>query len=324
MNPVGAVLKTALVGWWSALTTFLRALCGWIRHLVTEDEQTERERKAAKSRCVPIRDPAYVRPAPLIYSQQFLAAHGLNYSWNNPDFGLFSNGQKVDAHELEPATTYDVVVRVWNASPDGPVVAMPVHLSYLSFGIGTVSHPIATEQVDVGVIGGVDNPAFVTMQWQTPATAGHYCLQALLDPVDDVDYTNNLGQHNTDVVAAHSPAISTFTLRNDARTERAYWFAYDAYEVGEPEPCVQRRAAQPDDRIPSRHRVAQPLPEGWDVTISPARPTLAPGAALTVTATVTPPDTFVTGSQPVNIHAYYREFYADELAGGVTITVTRA
>lgn len=317
VESIWAVLRVVLFGWLLALLRFLAALWAWLRRLIHEDREKERERKTARTHCVPIQDPAYVRPDPLIYSQQYLAAHGLNYSWDNPDIKLFLKGSPVNAHELERSTTYDVVIRVWNAAPACPVVAMPLHLSYLSFGVGTVSHAIATKQVDVGVIGAANNPAFVTIPWTTPDEEGHFCLQALLDPVEDLDYTNNLGQHNTDVASARSPATFSFALRNDTRVERSYWFTADSYELGKPVPCDERQQREAEER----HRRERPLPSGWDVKLEPATPTLAPGAEISVVATATPPAGF-SGSQLINVHTHYREYYEEHLAGGVTITVT--
>jgi hypothetical protein len=161
----------------------------------------------------------------------------------------------------------------------------------------------------------------VTMSWTTPPEAGHYCLQALLDPVADVEFGNNLGQHNTDVVASHSPATFSFALRNDTRLERAYEFVVDTYDVGKPKPCRDRPGSDLDQDPAARHRGDHPLPAGWTVVFVPPNPTLAPGAAVSVVATVTPPPAFV-GFQVINVHAFYREFHEDRLAGGVTITVT--
>ena len=230
------------------------------------------------------------------------------------------SGSPVNAHELKPSTTYEVVIRVWNGSVDGPVVAMPVHLSYLSFGVGTVSQPIGTEHVDVGVKGAANNPAFVRIPWRTPDEEGHYCLRAELDPVDDLEYGNNLGQHNTDVVEAHSPATFSFALRNDTGQKRSYRFAVDTYEVGEPKPCPERPGAFLEDPT-APHRNDHPLPTGWDVQLAPSNPTLEAGAAVSIVATVTPPTGFA-GNQVINVHAYYQEFYEDHLAGGVTVKVT--
>jgi hypothetical protein len=315
---IWAVLRTVLFAWLLWLVRFLAAFWAWLLRLLGENREDERQRKAAKTRCVPIQDPAYVRPDPLIYSQRYLAEHGLNYSWDNPDIKLFLGTTPVNAHELAPSTTYEVVVRVWNGSMDCPLVMMPVHLSYLSFGVGTVSHAIATAPVDVGVKGGVNNPAFVTIPWTTPAAPGHYCLQALLDPHEDLDFTNNLGQHNTDVAAAQSPATFSFALRNDTHLERTYWFTTDSYVLGDPVPCDDERAKRSAEE---RHHNEAPLPPGWTVEVAPATPTLPPDAEISVVARVTPPDGF-TGKQTINVHTHYREYHEDHLAGGVTITVT--
>jgi len=316
-----AMLRVAIYGWELALLRLIEQIRRICQKRKREAGLSERDLKAAKTRCVPIQDPAFVRPDPLIYSQKYLAAHGLAYSWNNPDFALFlhSDGKPVGAHELEADTAYDVVVRVWNASVDCPVVMMPVHLSYLSFGVGTVSHAVGTKHVDVGVKGGASNPAYATFPWTTPKEKGHYCLQALLDPVADVEFGNNLGQHNTDVVYSHSPASFSFELRNDTDREHQYFFVFDTYEVGQPEPCAERGDVRRDPA--ARHRQAPPLPAGWAVKVEPATPTLAPGASLPVLATITPPDPF-KGAQVVNIHALFPDGLQNRLAGGVTITVT--
>ena len=92
-------------------------------------ERPGRLDKAAKTRCVPIDDPAMRTPDPLIYSQYDLMAHNLPVTWDNPDFGIFRGGVKVDSHDLTKDTEYAVVVRVWNASLDCPIAMMPVHLS---------------------------------------------------------------------------------------------------------------------------------------------------------------------------------------------------
>jgi hypothetical protein len=312
-----SILRAALFGWATALPRMIRAVCQRVRSLLTSDRG--HVRPAAQTTCVPIQDPAFVTPDPLIYSQRFLAAHGLNYSWNNPDIRLFLDGAPVDSHQLRPDTRYNVVVRVWNNSLDCPVVAMPVRLSYLSFGVGTVSHPIGTGQVDVGVKGGPGYPAFVTLPWRTPAEPAHYCLQALLGPVADLDYDNNLGQHNTNVVEARSPAVFSFLLRNDTQHARTYRFAIDTYQLGTPPPCDTAPTTRPD--MPARHAQHQPLPQGWTARLTPDIPSLDPDATITVTATVNPPDGW-TGSQVVNIHAFYRDIDVDHLAGGVTVTVT--
>jgi hypothetical protein len=267
---------------------------------------------------VPIDDPAFVRPDPLIYAQYYLSRLGLAVTWDNPDIELRLNGVPVSSSLLEPGTTYEIVARIWNGSATAPVVAMPVHFSYLDFGIGVVSIPIGSTQVDLGVKGGPKHPAYASIPWTTPTTPGHYCIQVLLDPVDDTNRLNNLGQENTNVGKAHSPAVFTFTLRNDTRRERVYRFEVDSYTPGQPDPCEDRQgdAAVTRARLARHRRGTQPVPSGWQVQIDPVTPSLAPGVSIPIKVSVTPPNGFV-GSQSLNVNA----FYDSDLAGGVTLTV---
>lgn len=245
---------------WQLLQFLWRLLGRLFRHAPKRPGRVD---KAAQTRCVPIDDPAMRTPDPLVYSQYDLMAHNLPVTWDNPDFGIFLGGVKVDSHDLIKDTEYAVVVRVWNASLGCPVAMMPVHLSYLDFGIGTINVPVATRHVDVGVIGAADNPAYVAFAWRTPNVDGHYCLQALLEPASDVNWGNNLGQHNTDVVQAHSPAVFAFTLRNDTTREHGYFFGVDAYALT-PRHCEDGR-----DIFVGEDRPQVPLPPGWTVDLDP-------------------------------------------------------
>lgn len=284
--------------------------------------------KTAQGPCVPVSDPAYKRPDPLIYSQFYLMKQGLAVTWDNPDIELRHNGVPIDSHQLKPDTTYDVVARIWNGSTEAPVVGLPVQMSYLSFGAGTVSHPIGGTHVNLGVKGGPNHPAFATVQWKTPAAPGHYCIQVRFAWADDLNPNNNLGQENTDVGTAHSPAEFHFQLRNDTRREHAYRFETDAYRIPRRRPCEPRPPRpEPPPRqepgtinfVPPEHlRANHPLPPGWRVAFEPAAPTLAPGDETTIRVLITPPDSF-HGRQPVNVHA----FHSAGLAGGVTLTVER-
>jgi hypothetical protein len=272
-------------------------------------------------RCVPINDPAFVRPDPLIYDQYYLTNLGLAVTWNNPDIQLYLNGSPVPSTQLLVGTTYEVVAQIWNNSTDAPVVAMPVAFSFLEFGIGTTSVPIGSTQIDLGVKGGPNCPSYAKLLWTTPATPGHYCLQILLQPVDDTNTQNNLGQENTDVATAHSPAVFSFTLRNNTDRLHNYTFQSDAYTPGTPDPCsisgdsVKDRAA----RMARHRRGAQPVPPGWQVTIQPATPSLSPGQSVLIMVTATPPAGFI-GEQALNVNAVHE----NGLAGGVTLTVIAA
>lgn len=325
LRAVWQVIRTALYGWFLALVTMIRRLLA-VKRRARADDRDEHERNASPSRCVPIDDPAHVRPDPLVYSQKYLRERGLNVTWQNPDFFMRRGGVDVDSHQLEPGTSYEVTVRVWNASVDGPVVDMPVHLSFLSFGAGTQTHPIDTKRIDVGVKGGADEPAFVTFEWTTPPEAGHYCLQALLDPVDDAEYGNNLGQHNTNVVETQSPGVFSFELGNDTPRRHEYHFVVDTYELPDSRPCkhpdkgTEARRDHPVDRV---HLDEHRLPAGWSIDIEPDHPSIAPGDQEQILVTVTPPDEF-TGpgaEQVINVHALYREYYEDRVAGGVTVKI---
>jgi hypothetical protein len=314
-----ADLVRALLAIPGAFVRVIRQLLRLLRSLLRHRHHPPgRQHKAAPSRCVPIDDPAMRVPDPLVYSQQDLMARGLPVTWENPDFTILDGGTPVDPHDLQPDHTYTVDVRVWNAAPDCPVVGMPVHLSFLDFGMGTVNVPVATRLVDVGVQGGPGNPSHVWFSWHTPVTPGHYCLQALLDPASDRNTKNNLGQHNTDVVEVHSPGVFAFTLRNDTKREHRYRFETDAYVLRAPD-CEGLEEYRKDL---ARHLVATPVPPGWTVDLAPDHPTLPPGGLVSVTATVTPPPTF-DGTQRINIHALYTEGHADVLAGGVSVDVVK-
>jgi hypothetical protein len=307
------LLRTILYGWAISLRQVLKRLHEPHPKPLVGPEG----RPLAQTGCVPIDHPSFVRPDPLLYSQQHLLDRGLAVTWDNPDITLSKGGVPVSSANLEPATTYEVTSRIWNNSLEAPVIAMPVHLSYLDFGIGTEPIPIASSTVDVGVKGSAGQPGFVSIPWTTPPTPGHYCLQVQLDPVDDSDPSNNLGQENTDVVEAQSPATFTFTLRNDSDLARTYRFEVDGYEIPPLRPCGERRPADAV-LLDAHRRDRHPVPDDFTVEIAPPTPTLDPGAAVAITVTVEPPAGF-HGRQPINVNA----FYGRRLAGGLTLTTVK-
>ena len=317
MDMLRFIVQTLLYGWLDALRELSHTLCGLLKRWC---DRQGRGKIPVPQSCVPINEPAFVRPDPLIYDQYYLTSLGLSVTWDNPDIQLYLNGAPVSSSDLQPGTSYEVAAQIWNNSTECPVVNMPVAFSFLEFGVGTVSVPIGSTEVDLGVKGGPGCPAVATMPWTTPAAPGHYCLQVQLEPVDDSNPGNNLGQENTNVVAAHSPAEVSFTLRNDTELEHAYTFEVDAYAPGTPDPCdggssdAERRA-----RMARHERGAQPVPPGWAVAVDPATPALPPGESVSVTVTATPPDGF-GGSQALNVNA----FHEYGLAGGVSLTVTAA
>ncbi len=307
-------LKTLLYGWVVALIELWRILCRLLKQWC---RRGHKRKIASRHRCVPINNPAFVRPDPMIYDQYYLTSLGLAVTWDNPDIQLYLNGTPVSSNQLLPGTTYEVVAQIWNNSTDAPVVGMPVAFSFLEFGVGTTSVPIGSTQIDLGVRGGPNCPVYASTLWTTPTTPGHYCIQVLLEPADDSNPQNNLGQENTNVGTASSPAVFTFALRNDTDKQQKYTFALDAYVPGTPDPCGTTDSAEDRAARVARHRRGvQPVPPGWQVTVAPEMPTLDPDQLTVITVTVAPPMGF-TGDQVLNVSA----FHAAGIAGGVTLTV---
>lgn len=294
------------------------------------------------SRCEVIRPEVYKRPDPLIYSQSYLMEQGLGVTWDNPDIQLFRDGSPVSSSSLEPDTEYDVVATVHNNSTDAPAVGLPVEFSFLSFGVGAVETALGTTKIDLPVKGAPGHPARATHMWRTPATPGHYCLKVRLVWSDDANPKNNLGQENTNVAAASSPAVFEFPVRNeDDVTGKTFRMVADAYTVPAPPDCREVPPKKKSDRqhpekrqravfVPPteeeanwtlarvRHDVdAFGIPNGWTVEIDPSDFELDPGESLPVTVVITPPDDF-RGERSFNVNA----MHGAALVGGVTLTVT--
>jgi len=309
---VWMLFRALLFGWVLSFIQLFKVICDLIRLRKEKDKDPK-----TPLHCFPVDNPAFMRPDPLLYSQRSLLSQGLAVTWDNPDIVLFKCGVPVSSSELETSTTYDVQIRVWNNSLEAPVVHMPIHLSYLDFGVGTEPIPIGSTRIDVGVKGSASQPAFASVSWTTPSTPGHFCLQALLDPADDLDFTNNLGQENTDVAQATSPAAFSFTLRNNTKRTRQYRFELDSYSIPALPDCGSPAAGR--DVILERHRRDRyPLPPGFTIAITPDAPMLAPGAQVAIQVSATPPGSF-TGRRPINVNC----FHDGGFAGGVSLTVTK-
>jgi hypothetical protein len=337
-----ALLRALLIGWAAGLSWVLAMVRVLWERLRARLSKSERERRKTDERCVPVRHPSIRQPDPLIYSQSYLMSLGLAVTWDNPDMQFFQGGAPVSSADLQPATQYDLVARIWNGSTDAPVIGMPVRFTVHGFGIGTDGASIGDTTVDLGVKGGPGCPAFATIGWTTPSTPGHYCIQAHLDWVDDANPNNNLGQENTNVVATASPAQTAFQLRNDDHERRRrFRFEVDTYTLPEREPCGKvpdegprerggRRIRERDAaavgllevpaRVAARHRRPDHgVPPGWVVQLTPTEVTLGPQQETDVAVVVEPPAGF-HGRQQFNVNAF------DEVgfAGGVTIVVESA
>jgi hypothetical protein len=297
-----------------------------------------RQRKPRRSRydastssdCQHLPPHLYVQPDPMIYSQSYLQSQGIAVTWINPDVTIELGGVPVDPGSLAPATTYDVVARIWNVSTHAPAIGLPVQFAYRSFGIGTHMHPIGTTKVNLGARGAPDCPTSATHSWTTPATPGHYCLLVELLWSDDANPRNNIGQSNTQVKKLNSPhAAFDFETANLDRSRHVYRFVPDAYAIGPRPSCegqVRAKVAPPTaDEIKARADAARaeqspahfPIPAGWTVSVNPPEVALGPGQSQAVGVDVTAPDGFV-GRQSINVNAFDE---ADRLVGGVTLTV---
>jgi hypothetical protein len=287
--------------------------------------------------CVRLPPNTLVRPDPLIYSQYYLMAQGLAVTWDNPDIEIYQTvgalpPQLVPSHMLTQGTEYEVRVRVWNGSYEGPAPGLPVHLSFLTFGINTVSEPIGAVAINLPVKGAPNHPAIVPFKWKTPDAPGHYCLQARLEWPDDANPDNNLGQENLDVGVFQSPALFEFPVRNDRRYVRRFNLTVDSYQLPALLPCdayrPRRGGRAPRTRLQEsqdRWKVARavhardafPIPPGWGVEIMPGDVMeFGPLEERLVTVRITAPEGF-TGRRAFNVNA----FEGDLIIGGVTLFV---
>jgi len=261
----------------------------------------------------------------MIYSQYYLISKGLAVTWDNPDIQLFDGGgAAVPSHGLTPGTAYEIKARVWNGSTDAPAVNVLVRFYYLSFGAGTVRHYIGETYVDVPVKGSPLGPAQARMGWTTPP-AGHYCIQAELNWIDDANPLNNLGQENVDVKKLNSPnATFTFPVRNTSARRRMLTLRADSYAIPSKRRCAENAPAGRGDHAEvtpdpyERHRPAlYPIPEGWTVDFAGGSElALEPGEQRDVSVKITAKDGFV-GKQAINVNAVD----GADLVGGVTLYV---
>jgi hypothetical protein len=301
--------------------------------------------------CLRLPPVVHKRADPLIYSQSYLLKQGLAVTWDNPDIDLFDNGVLVNPWELATDHDYQVRIRCWNGSYDAPAMGMPVHLVYLSFGIGTTTTYIDTTTVDLGVKASSQCPAFGELTWRTPATPGHYCLQATLDWPDDANPDNNVGQKNTQVGVAHSPAEFTVDVHNETAVERAIHLEVDAYTLPQlaacPEPerppsasttriaaLLKWQTTAPSRLAESQRRWATaraeqgygrfPVPAAWQVAVAPSDVVLRPQETTTVRVTIDTDDATFAGRRAFNLHGFAElRDLPREPVGGVTLFYER-
>jgi hypothetical protein len=221
------ILIKLLIGWLMSLFRVLLLLCHRWRVA-----QERRRRHKWPVRCHTYPSDQWVRPDVYIYSQSWLMSQGMSVVWNNPDIELQDAGVPVPSNQLHPDKEYDIVASVHNRSVSSPAIGVGVSFSYRNWGIGGGWISIGQTKVDVSVVGGAVNPAPARVMWRTPPTPGHYCIRCKLTPPDDLDWADNEGQENTDVVAV-SPGDPDFQIPvyNDTDQEMAVVLQVDAYEL---------------------------------------------------------------------------------------------
>ena len=285
--------------------------------------------------CLELPPNTYVRPDPLIYDQYYLMSQGLAVTWDNPDIQLQDTlGNPVSGEGLTPNQDYQVVVQCWNNSYVAPAAGLLVKLSFLSFGIGITSTPVGATTTDLGVKASSHCPAYATFVWRTPATPGHYCLQATLVWPDDANPNNNLGQKNTQVGTLRSPAEFLIPVHNQAGVPRQFEIEADMYTLPNLPPCdeVSRKRDDQDRYTESgaRWRAALqqqaygmfPVTSGWHVSINPNRFELAPDASTDIKVAIEAVPGPFSGIQSFNLHGFATPSAGPRmLAGGVTLHV---
>lgn len=317
-------LKGITYDWIVALVDMLRRVWGTLKRLFG-CQPPHSETNTQESGCGSFDHPSFHRPDPTIYSQDYLMSLGLAVTWDNPDISLFKNGVQANEGTLEPNTVYEIRATIWNNSYDAPIVGLRVDFAFMSFGVTTLKNAIGSTSINLGVKGGAQHPAIATMLWTTPP-AGHYCIVVEFQWADDANPNNNVGQNNTNVVAAQSPAEFQFTVRNQSDQEHSYRIEADTYTLPERHDCSdapkkkQTKAQQWRELQSIHNRAAFPVPAGWTVDFSPSVVALAPDEEQVIDVSITPPNDFL-GQKPFNIHAVTE---AGEYVGGVTVTVIKA
>jgi hypothetical protein len=154
--------------------------------------------------------------------------------WNNPDIELQDSGVIVSSNQLQFDKEYDIVTNVHNRSVSSPAIGVGVHFFYRNWGIGGGWISIGQTKVDISVVGGSSNPALARVKWRTPTTPGHYCIKCNLTPPDDLNWADNEGQENTDVIEVSPGDLELLIpVFNDKDSEIPIILKVDAYKLPE-------------------------------------------------------------------------------------------
>jgi hypothetical protein len=268
------------------------------------------------------------RPDPCIYSQFMLMQLHLPVTWANPDVTIFLGGVPQDTFHLIADTLYDVQITVHNSSHDQPADNTQVSVGWIEFGAGgQILHPITKLVTNIPVWPGV---SVLHVPWRTPPTPGHFCIDIRLYHPRDANPANNHGWNNTQVYAAHSPAVTSMRVFNR-------WVA------GAPIPPKQALAAQSGARAGVPWNLVEvtvdsyifhdaygreahpdqmfaPRPPAWPVKIDPATFHFEPHETYRDVAITIDAPSGAGPSENFNISAHQ----GGAPLGGITVLVTRS
>jgi len=240
-----------IIGWLISFVRFIIALCNRCR----EKCRKKRRHKWEKP-CHTYPSDLWIRPDVYIYSQSWLRSQGMSVTWNNPDIELRFGNNPVDSYHLDPDKEYTVIANIHNRSISSPAIGVKVDFYVRSFGINAATTHIGQTSVDISVVGGSLNPAPATIKWKTPTQAGHYCMVVRLNPPDDVNWADNEGQENMNVIDV-TPGDPDFEIPvwNDKEEDIKIKLELDSYKIpdkslspGLPEADIKKHAL-PEKKI---------------------------------------------------------------------------
>jgi hypothetical protein len=343
MPSIGDMLR-ALV---HVLQALLRAIPELIELILRVVRLYCRRRKGGEGTpidCLPVPPEIYLRPDASLYSQGYLMSLGLAVTWDNPDIELVdASSSVVSSYDLQPATTYTVRATIHNRSNSAPAIAMPVHFTLFSFGVGgTTAQAIGSRVVNLPVRGAPGEPVAAEVTWTTPATAGHYCIQVDAICVDDANPLDNTGQENT-VVQGGRPGERLdvrIPVRNRLQGARAFHAQVHSYTLPDrpilpipAEPATAAGEARAPQQETARERTARlnrivaanaaqkhPAPAEWQPALSHRELALEENGVVELGFSVTIPSSASKGlRQPFNVVVV--ETGTGRLLGGVTLIV---
>ncbi len=191
----------------------------------------KRPRHVHYRNCMKIPDEHNLRPDPYIYSQDWLKARGMSYTWDNPDIEIIddTNGSNVNRHDLIHGRSYTVHATIHNHSFTVPALDTLVLFSFKKFGINGVT----VLDIDSDVIDVPNGGSEVAKINWTPQETGHFCLLVKIVHSHDANILNNLGQHNCDVSSPDEDYVRRLYVKNNRKHAMNIKMVANSYRLPE-------------------------------------------------------------------------------------------